>query len=101
MGNRMNGAWGGNTTDFFAWTFRSSTTQGKALERDGITILTAGNRSLTPPLKKWSIGSQYSGTGNYWKADMQAIFVFAKVLNPLQRQDFFDFVEGEYGVVMP
>lgn len=100
MGNRMYGAWGGNTTDFFAWTFRGSTTQGKALERNGVEILNAGNRTLTPALKKWTIGSDYAGNGTYWKADMQAIFVFDKVLTASQRTDFFTYLEDEYGVEM-
>jgi hypothetical protein len=101
MGNRMSGPWGGNTTDFIAWTFRASTTQGKALERDGDEILTAGNRTLNPPLKKWTIGSDYAGAGTFWKADMQAMFVFDKVLDAQQRSDFFQYLEDEYGVTMP
>ena len=100
MGNRMQGAWGGNTTDFFAWTFRSSTTQGKALERNGVQILTAGNKTNTAPLKKWTLGSNYNGVGNLWQADMQAIFVFNKVLSSSQRSDFFQYIELEYGVQM-
>ena len=100
MGDRMYGAWGGNTTDFFAWTFRSSTTQGKALERNGVEILNAGNKANTAPLKKWTIGSDYAGNGTFWKADMQAIFVFDKVLSNSQRIDFFAYIEAEYGVDM-
>ncbi|MFT6632110.1 MAG: hypothetical protein ACJAS4_002072 [Bacteriovoracaceae bacterium] len=101
MGNRMSGPWGGNTDDFIAWTFRASTTQGKALERDGDEILAGGNRTLNPPLKKWTIGSDYAGTSKYWKADLQAMFVFEKILDAQQRADFFQYVEDEYGVVMP
>lgn len=101
IGNRMNGPWGGNTTDFIAWTFRGSTTQGKALERDGDEILNAGNRTLSPPLKKWTIGANYAGSSNHWKADMQAMFVFDKVLDAQQRADFFQYIEDEYGVTMP
>lgn len=100
MGNRFNGPWGGNTTDFFAWTFRSSTTQGKALERNGVEILNAGNKTNTAALKRWTIGSNYAGSGTYWKADMQAIFVFDKVLTNSQRLDFFNYIETEYGVDM-
>jgi hypothetical protein len=100
MENRMSGPWGGNTTDFFAWTFRSSTTEGKALERNGVEILNAGNKSNTAALKKWSIGSNYAGSGNFWKADMQAMFVFDKVLSASQRADFFAYIESEYGVAM-
>ena len=100
MRGRMYGAWGGNITDFFAWTFRSSTTQGKALERNGVEILNAGNKSNTAALKRWTIGSNYSGSGTFWKADMQAIFVFEKVLSPAQRADFFAYIQAEYGVVM-
>jgi hypothetical protein len=101
LGNRVSGNWGGNTTDFFAWTFRSSTTAGIALERNGIPLLSGGNRANTPPLKRWTIGSGYAGTNNFWKADMQAFFVFDKVLDATQRAEFFQFVQDEYGVVMP
>lgn len=100
MGNRFSGPWGGNTTDFFAWTFRSSTTQGKALERNGVEILNAGNKTNTAALKRWTIGSDYAGAGTYWKADLQAIFVFDKVLTTSQRADFFTYLENEYGVEM-
>lgn len=100
MGNRMSGPWGGNTTDFFAWTFRSSTTQGKALERNGVEILNGGDKTNTAPLKKWTLGSNYAGNTSFWKADMQAIFVFDKVLTNSQRIDFFAYIEAEYGVDM-
>lgn len=99
--NRFSGAWGGNTSDFFAWSFRSSTTQARSLQRNGVTILSAGNKTNTAPLKKWTIGSRYAGSGEFWKADMQAIFVFNKILTAQQRLDFFQYVEDEYGVSMP
>lgn len=101
MANRVFGNWGGNTTDFFAWTFRSSTTAGIALERNGIPLLSGGNRANTPPLKRWTIGSNYAGTTEYWKADVQAFFVFDKVLDSTQRSEFFQFIQDEYGVLMP
>lgn len=100
MGDRMYSSWGGNTTDFFAWTFRSSTTQGKALERNGVEILNAGNKTNTAALKKWTIGSDYAGTSTFWQADMQAIFVFNKVLSNSQRLDFFQYIQSNYGVTM-
>lgn len=101
MANRVYGNWGGNITNFFAWTFRSSTTAGIALERNGVPMLSGGNRANTPPLKRWTIGSNYGGTTEYWKADMQAFFVFNKVLDTTQRAEFFRFIQTEYGVVMP
>ncbi len=100
MNNRISGNWGGNITDFFAWTFRSSTTAGIALERNGLPLLSGGNRANTPPLKRWAIGSNYTGAGEFWKADMQAFFVFNKVLDATQRAEFFRFIRDEYGVVM-
>ena len=99
MANRIQGAWGGNITDFFAWTFRFSTTQGRALERDGTPVLSSGNKTGTQALKRWSIGSNYAG-GLIWKADVQAIFVFDKVLDLAQRNDFYDYIETNYGVTM-
>lgn len=100
IGNRLSGNWGGDINNFFAWTFRGSTTQGISLERNGTQILSAGNRTLTPPLKKWTIGAKYSGDANFWQADFVALFVFDKVLSSTQRADFFDFISDQYGITM-
>ncbi len=99
--NRLFTNWGGNTTNFFAWTFRSSTTSGRALERNGVSIINGSNRAnSTSPLKKWNLfGNQ--GTTENWQADFVAIFIFEKVLTPGQRQLFFDYIETNYAVVMP
>ena len=101
FGNRVSGNWGGNTNEFFAWTFRSSTTAGITLERNGVPLLSGPNRANTPPLKRWTIGSNYNGSGSFWKADLQAFFVFDKVLDTTQRAEFFQFIQDEYGVLMP
>lgn len=101
LGNRVSGNWGGNTAEFFAWTFRSSTTAGIALERNGVPLLSGPNRANTPPLKRWTIGANYVGSGSFWKADLQAFFVFDKVLDTTQRAEFFQFIQDEYGVLMP
>lgn len=100
-GDRISTNWGGNTTDFFAWTFRSSTTNGRVLERNGIPIITQTNRTdSTRPLKKWNFFGNHGTTSN-WQADFVAVFVFDKILTTGQRQVFFDYIETNYGVVMP
>jgi hypothetical protein len=100
MGNRRSGPWGGNLTNFFAWTFRSSTTKGIVLERNGTAMITAANKTNTAALKKWTIGSSYAGNMEFWQADLQAIFVFSKTLDPAQRDDFFDYIHTSFGVTM-
>jgi hypothetical protein len=100
MVDRISVAWGGNTTDILAWTFRGSTTQGRALERNGVSILTSGNKTNTAPLKKWSFLGSTAGNYN-WDADFVAVFVFDKVLTSTQRQEFFNYIESNYGVIMP
>jgi VCBS repeat-containing protein len=99
--NRIQTAWGGNTTNFFAWTFRSSTTNGRVLERNGVPIITQGNRTdSTRLLKKWNFFGNATN-GENWNADFVAVFVFDKILTPGQRQVFFNYIETNYGVVMP
>lgn len=100
MRDRFNGNWGGNTLDFFAWTFRTSTNFNGVLERNGLEILTGSLKSNTPPLKKWTFGSRYDGTGEYWQADIQSIFVFNKALTNSQRDKLFEFIENNYGINM-
>jgi hypothetical protein len=100
MGNRVNVAWGGNLTDIIAWTFRASTTQGRALQRNGVSIISTTNKVITAALKKWSFFGNITG-GENWNADFVAVFVFDKVLTTTQRQEFYNYIESNYGVIMP
>ena len=94
---RISGAWGGDLTHFFVWSFVAGGGN-MAAYRNGTTVLSSGGHtnSFTPAGLTFNING--SGPGSSQDADIAEILIYNTALSDTDRQNVESFLRTKYGL---